>query len=190
MFGISFAEFTIIFLLVLIVMGPEKIPEAARWAGKGMRELRKASNALRNTLAMEDLELDAPPKKRRISDQKRSNAASTSTSTSKGADAASDTSATETKGDDSPRKKSPPGDETSPTEPLPSSGLDQMDDEAFERMLEERYAAQTTQLRSVELTAPRPTDETYDVTIDDASGLSDDTHIVSLPAIAHAETTS
>ncbi len=56
MFGISFSELAIIGLLILIVMGPEKLPEVARWAGKGMRELRRASNTLRNALMLDEID--------------------------------------------------------------------------------------------------------------------------------------
>jgi len=40
MFGISFPEFAIIALLALIVFGPEKLPDVARSAGKGIRAAR------------------------------------------------------------------------------------------------------------------------------------------------------
>lgn len=54
MFGISFTELLLILAVALLVMGPEKIPEAARFVGKMMREVRKASNLLRDALALED----------------------------------------------------------------------------------------------------------------------------------------
>lgn len=54
MFGMSLTEIMLILLIALVVMGPEKIPEAARFMGKMMREIRKASNLLRDAVALED----------------------------------------------------------------------------------------------------------------------------------------
>lgn len=181
MFGISFAELFIIFLLVLIVMGPEKIPETARWIGKGMRELRKASNTLRNTLAMEDLDvdLDAPPKKRRITEERQT----TSTAASTDGSAPS--------GKDSSPSQSPESESgiTEPT-PLTSGGLDQVDDQAFERMLEERYAAQVLAVRQVQLSPAGPAPDVFEVPIDAPLSTTDGTIDVDLPASIGLEVTS
>ena len=46
MFGIGLPEFILILIVGLIVFGPSKLPELGRAVGKGMREFRKASNAL------------------------------------------------------------------------------------------------------------------------------------------------
>ncbi len=54
MFGMSFLEIAVILVLILVVFGPEKIPEVARTAGKVMREVRKASNLLRDALEVEE----------------------------------------------------------------------------------------------------------------------------------------
>lgn len=54
MFGMSLTEIVLILLIALVVMGPEKIPEAARFMGKMMREIRKASNLLRDAVALDD----------------------------------------------------------------------------------------------------------------------------------------
>jgi TatA/E family protein of Tat protein translocase len=54
MFGISLPELLLIFVLILVVLGPEKIPEVARWIGKGLREVRKASNLMRDALMLDD----------------------------------------------------------------------------------------------------------------------------------------
>lgn len=54
MFGMSLSEVGVVLLLVLVVMGPEKIPEAARFMGKMLREVRKASNLLRDAVMLDD----------------------------------------------------------------------------------------------------------------------------------------
>ena len=59
MFGMGIWEILLIVGLVLVVMGPEKIPEAARMFGKAVREVRKMSNLLRDAV---DLDLDEPRK--------------------------------------------------------------------------------------------------------------------------------
>jgi sec-independent protein translocase protein TatB len=50
----SIAEILIILVVVLIVLGPERLPELARMLGKGMREVRKASNMFRDTFMLEE----------------------------------------------------------------------------------------------------------------------------------------
>src|SRR5690606_35817338 len=58
MFGISFPELVIIVVLILVVMGPEKIPDVARTLGKAMREVRRASNLMRDTLMLDEDEYE------------------------------------------------------------------------------------------------------------------------------------
>lgn len=66
MFGIGMQELMIILVVALLVLGPTKLPSVARTLGKGLRELRKASDDLR-TAVMVDLDEDrsrrveAPP---------------------------------------------------------------------------------------------------------------------------------
>lgn len=49
----SLTEILIVVVLVLVVMGPEKIPEMMRWVGRGMREVRRATNLFRDTIMVE-----------------------------------------------------------------------------------------------------------------------------------------
>ena len=44
MFGIGLPELIIIMVIALIVIGPNKLPDAARALGKGMREFKKATS--------------------------------------------------------------------------------------------------------------------------------------------------
>ena len=62
MFGMSLSEMGVVLLLVLVVMGPEKIPEAARFMGKMLREVRKASNLLRDAVMIDDERTPVRPK--------------------------------------------------------------------------------------------------------------------------------
>ena len=50
MFGIGMPELLIILVVALLVLGPRKLPQAARSLGRGMAEFRRASNDLRNSL--------------------------------------------------------------------------------------------------------------------------------------------
>lgn len=52
--GIGFSEILIVLLVALLVMGPEKFPDAARKIGKGMREMRRMSSNLREMLMLDE----------------------------------------------------------------------------------------------------------------------------------------
>lgn len=54
MFGMSLAEILLILVVVLLVLGPERLPEIARMMGKGMREIRRASNMFRDTFMLDE----------------------------------------------------------------------------------------------------------------------------------------
>lgn len=158
MFGISFAELMIIFLLVLIVMGPEKLPEVARWAGKGLRELRRASNTLRSALTLEDF--DTPRNSPRQLDRKASLDPGSSTSTGEEVEP-------------TPSRPLPPdykeGEHPAYARPRldPSAGsIDQVDDDDFQAMLEQEYRHRHDETRSVSLRPRRPTDETFAVALE------------------------
>jgi TatA/E family protein of Tat protein translocase len=46
-FGLGFQELALIFVVALLVFGPNKLPELARGLGKSLAEFRRASNDLR-----------------------------------------------------------------------------------------------------------------------------------------------
>jgi Tat protein translocase TatB subunit len=48
MFGIGMPELLLILALALIVLGPKKLPELARALGKGMAELRRATEEIKD----------------------------------------------------------------------------------------------------------------------------------------------
>jgi sec-independent protein translocase protein TatB len=53
MFGIGTSELLIILLIALLVLGPKEIPKIARTLGRGMRELQRAKDELRQTINTE-----------------------------------------------------------------------------------------------------------------------------------------
>jgi sec-independent protein translocase protein TatB len=53
MFGLSFGEIVIVAILALLLLGPDRLPDAAKQAGKLMRELRKATEDLKDQIETE-----------------------------------------------------------------------------------------------------------------------------------------
>ena len=47
-------EIIVIFILVLLLFGPDKLPELARGIGRGLREIRKATDEVRSQLRLDD----------------------------------------------------------------------------------------------------------------------------------------
>jgi sec-independent protein translocase protein TatB len=60
MFGLSFGEIVIIAIVALLLLGPERLPDAARTLGKGLREIRRATDDLKDQV---EQEIYAEPKK-------------------------------------------------------------------------------------------------------------------------------
>ncbi len=56
-FNISGGEIFIILLIIFIFFGPDKIPEIARWLGKGVNEVKKATNDIRDEITKETAEV-------------------------------------------------------------------------------------------------------------------------------------
>ena len=56
--GIGGPELLIVFLVVLLVFGPKKIPEVARGVGKGLREIRKLTTEFQREINLSDAEED------------------------------------------------------------------------------------------------------------------------------------
>ncbi|MFZ6002560.1 MAG: Sec-independent protein translocase protein TatB [Actinomycetota bacterium] len=60
MFNIGGGEFLVIALIALIVLGPQRLPDAARQVGKAMGELRRLSTGFQNELKDALAESDQP----------------------------------------------------------------------------------------------------------------------------------
>ncbi len=63
MFGLGMGEIVIILVLALILLGPQKLPDAAKQLGKGLREFRKATDDLKTQFETELYSPDDKPAK-------------------------------------------------------------------------------------------------------------------------------
>ena len=58
MFGIGLPELIVIFGLALLILGPQRLPEIARALGRGLAELRRATQDLREEIDAESRRMD------------------------------------------------------------------------------------------------------------------------------------
>jgi TatA/E family protein of Tat protein translocase len=68
MFGIGMPEMLLLLALALIIIGPKKLPDLARSLGRAMREFKKATSELKETL---DLDEDLSEVKNAFGDLKK-----------------------------------------------------------------------------------------------------------------------
>jgi Tat protein translocase TatB subunit len=61
MFGIGMPELLLILALALIVLGPKKLPELARALGKGMAELRRATDEIKDEFRQMENDIQDSP---------------------------------------------------------------------------------------------------------------------------------
>ncbi len=54
MFGIGTGELLVIFLIALLLFGPQKLPEIARWLGRATKEAKKAWEEMQRQLMNDD----------------------------------------------------------------------------------------------------------------------------------------
>ncbi len=66
MFNIGFSEALIIFLVALIVLGPERLPEVGRFLAKLSLEIKRAVDELKKELELEEVEKEFKEAKREI----------------------------------------------------------------------------------------------------------------------------
>jgi Tat protein translocase TatB subunit len=50
MFGVGIAELIVIMIIAFVVVGPEKLPQIARALGKGIFELKRATEGIREEI--------------------------------------------------------------------------------------------------------------------------------------------
>ena len=67
MFGIGSGEMLVFAVVVLIALGPKRLPEFMKTVGKGLREVRKATNDLRKHSGIDELMRDDPAGLRALS---------------------------------------------------------------------------------------------------------------------------
>lgn len=60
MFGLGFTEILVILAVVLIVVGPSKLPEFAKTLGKSMFQLKRAADDFRREVNLSSLDLVSP----------------------------------------------------------------------------------------------------------------------------------
>jgi sec-independent protein translocase protein TatB len=53
MFGLGFGEIIIIAILALLLLGPERLPEAAKALGKTLRDVRRATDDIKGQIETE-----------------------------------------------------------------------------------------------------------------------------------------
>lgn len=58
MFGIGFGELLVVFLVLLIAVGPKSMPKLMKTVGKGVREFRQATRDIRNQVGIDELMRD------------------------------------------------------------------------------------------------------------------------------------
>jgi sec-independent protein translocase protein TatB len=63
MFGLGFGEIVIVAILALVLLGPDRLPEAAKTIGRTLRDLKKATDGLKGQLEAEMYSVEKVVKK-------------------------------------------------------------------------------------------------------------------------------
>ncbi len=70
MFGIGTSEILIVLVIALLLLGPKEIPKIARTLGRGLRELERAKDELKQSIEFEDEKDEADSQKNTESKEK------------------------------------------------------------------------------------------------------------------------
>lgn len=60
MFGIGPTEFMVFLVIILLAVGPERLPTFMRTVGKGLRQVRRASREFRDVIGLDELMREDP----------------------------------------------------------------------------------------------------------------------------------
>ena len=71
MFGLGFSEILLIAAVLLVVVGPERLPQFMRTAGKYYGQLRRASEDLRRAFVVEVDRVDAEERYRKLQERRQ-----------------------------------------------------------------------------------------------------------------------
>lgn len=105
MFNVGGGELLVILLIALIVLGPQKLPEAAKQIGGFARELRRMSDSFQNELKHaldEPIENEARDRGRKVVSSEQKPAPSAEASADEADVGETDTEETDTEADDAP----------------------------------------------------------------------------------------
>lgn len=53
MFNLGVGELLLVFLLALFILGPSKLPEVGMFIGKGIKEFKRSTQEIKNSLDLE-----------------------------------------------------------------------------------------------------------------------------------------
>jgi Tat protein translocase TatB subunit len=70
MLGLGLGEILVISALVLVVVGPDRLPQLMRWAGKSYAQLRRAADDLRRAFMLEADRVDAEERYRKLMERR------------------------------------------------------------------------------------------------------------------------
>ena len=121
MFGMGMPEILLILAIALVVIGPKKLPDLAKSMGRAMREFKKATNELKESL---EIDTELSDVKKAFNDMNRNVkesvdlAGSYKASTPSGSSQEPSAAASET----SPPKDDTAGDPTAESGPAPTEG--------------------------------------------------------------------
>lgn len=71
MLGLGFGEILVIAVVLLVVVGPERLPEFMRTAGKMYGQVRRASDDLRRTFVVEADRMDAEERYKKLQERRK-----------------------------------------------------------------------------------------------------------------------